>query len=144
MRWETVTSVQLTFPDTHVCDISFEWNITPFLNQTVKGQNITKNNHVGKANRCTWSFQSFWRFFWNPKANSRALFHSGMYYSFRLMNTAGVSTIRSTFYQSNVMDFALCFYYCIEPSLHYLWQATEQKPFISTGELETKLSLKLK
>ncbi len=42
MRWETVTSVQLTFPDTHVCDISFEWNITPFLNQTVKGQNITK------------------------------------------------------------------------------------------------------
>ncbi len=31
MRWETVTSVQLTFPDTHVCDISFEWNITPLF-----------------------------------------------------------------------------------------------------------------
>lgn len=33
----------------------------------------------------------------NPKANSRALFHLGMYYSFRLMNTLGVSTIHRSF-----------------------------------------------
>lgn len=135
VRWETVTSVQLTFPDTHACDISFEWNITPFLNQTVKGQNITKRTTVWEKQTDVLDlFKVFEGFFSNPKANSRALFHLGMYYSFRLMNTFGVSAIRSTFYQSNVLDFAPCFYHCLKPLFHHLRQASDQKSFISTGE----------
>lgn len=63
--------------------------------------------------------------FFNPKANSRALFHLGIYYSFRLMNASGVPTIRSIVYQSNVVDIALCFYHCIKPPFHHLQQATE-------------------